>query len=208
MDLRMTGFKVHENEYPHFVTMTIAEWLPIFLSQPYLDVVVKSLRFCQEQKSLRLHAYVIMPDHLHLVASGTKDLARTIGQFKSFTSHQIVGLLETDRKRLYLWVVTDAARKQGEGEHKVWQDGYHPEQIYSQKFLEQKARYIHENPVRKGLVAEPADWLHSSAEYYEGRGEGVLKVEPVMWYNGRQRGQRPGMAVKPGGQSPPGIRSC
>jgi REP element-mobilizing transposase RayT len=49
---------------------------------------------------------------------------------------------------------------------KVWQDGYHPEMIYSNKFFFQKLNYIHMNPVKAGIVELPEDYYYSSARNY------------------------------------------
>jgi REP element-mobilizing transposase RayT len=176
----MPGFGVKENEYPHFITTTTVDWMPLFLSKPYMQILVDSLQFCQNKKELRIHAYVFMPDHLHLLVS-CPNLAVVIGQFKSFTSHELVRKLQDDNRRLFTWIAKDAAAKAGESQHKIWQEGFHPEQVHSQQFYEQKINYIHGNPPRKGLVAEASDWLYSSAGFYYLERKGVLDVEPLMW---------------------------
>lgn len=177
----MSGFRMYEKEYPHFLTLTLVEWMPLFRWPQYQRVVIDSLRFCQREKGLRIHTYVLMLDHLHLLASCDQDLSKVIGQLKSFTSCEISGLLRAENRRLSIWLAKDAARKQGEGDHKIWQDGNHPEQVYSQAFCEQKIQYIHENPVRIDLVAEPHYWLHSSAAFYSGMGPCELDIEPIPW---------------------------
>ncbi len=59
-----------------------------------------------------------------------------------------------------------------------WQPKYYPFNLYSEGKVREKLRYMHENPVRAGLVACPCDWAFSSARYYEqGRSVGV----PIRW---------------------------
>jgi putative transposase len=176
----MSGFKVHDDNYPHFVTIATVQWMTLFLRHEYTKIVLDSLRFCQKEKGLRIHAYVIMPDHLHLILSAI-ELARVIGLFKSFTAREIIAQLKADNSRLYLWLAEDAARKAGEGEHRIWQDGFHPEQVHTKPFFEQKLAYIHDNPVRRGLVSMPSHWLHSSAAFYYDGLESVLEVAPIEW---------------------------
>ena len=53
-------------------------------------------------------------------------------------------------------------------QYKVWQDGYHAEIAYSNKFIKQKMTYIHNNPVVEKIVAYPEDYLFSSARNYAG----------------------------------------
>ena len=62
-----------------------------------------------------------------------------------------------------------------ESDYQLWQEGNHPEEIYSEKMLIQKIEYIHNNPVRGGYVEEAKHWRYSSARNYEGR-EGLLEV--------------------------------
>ena len=59
-----------------------------------------------------------------------------------------------------------------------WQAKYYSFNLYSDEKVREKLNYMHENPVRAGLVAQPCDWAFSSARYYEqGRSVGV----PISW---------------------------
>ena len=53
-----------------------------------------------------------------------------------------------------------------EQQYKVWQNGYHAELIYSNKFIKQKMDYIHNNPVMEKIVTMPEDYYFSSARNY------------------------------------------
>ena len=80
------------NESPHFLTCTVVNWIPLF-SDPYIaKLLLDSLSFLQNQQRLKLFAYVIMENHLHLLASAA-ELSKEIGNFKSFTARQIVDYL-------------------------------------------------------------------------------------------------------------------
>jgi REP element-mobilizing transposase RayT len=57
-------------------------------------------------------------------------------------------------------------RSQDVSQYQVWQEGSHPEAIFTEKFARQKLDYIHMNPVRAGLVEAPEQWLYSSARAY------------------------------------------
>jgi hypothetical protein len=61
----------------------------------------------------------------------------------------------------------------------LWQSGFHPKAIINEEMFEQKLRYIHQNPVRKGLVQRPEDWWYSSASYFEGHKDVCLKVDAI-----------------------------
>ena len=59
----------------------------------------------------------------------------------------------------------------------LWQDGFHPQALYSHDVFEQKLNYLHENPVRKGLVQRSDDWWYSSAPFYDGRKDVCMEVD-------------------------------
>ncbi|HCX99454.1 MAG TPA: hypothetical protein DG754_04865, partial [Bacteroidales bacterium] len=70
------------------------------------------------------------------------------------------------------------AKFKGKQTHQLWTHENHAEHLYSQKFIEQKVQYIHNNPVRSGIVANPEDYLYSSARNYAGL-ESVIDVIEV-----------------------------
>jgi len=179
---RLRRYRIAEKGLqPHFITWTVEEWLPVFVSDSYCQLITDSLEYCRQQKGLLVHAYVVMPTHVHAVISaepGT-DLSEILRDSRKHTSKEIVRQVRADGLTLFDWVFRDAARKAGRpaGAYKVWQDGFHPETLESEKFFLQKLEYLHNNPVRKGLVGKPEYWWHSSAGSYILREEGPLELD-------------------------------
>ena len=98
----------------YFVTSTVVEWVDAFTRSRYSDIVVESLRHCIERKGLVLHAWVIMPNHIHLIISrrGEHSLSDIMRDFKKYTSTQIVEAIETipeSRRNWMLWIFKQAA---------------------------------------------------------------------------------------------------
>jgi REP element-mobilizing transposase RayT len=163
-----TRYRICEQRQPHFLTGTIVGWLPIFSRPDAAQIVLDSWRFLQDHKRLELFGYVIMENHLHLIASA-EDLAKEIGDFKSFTARQIIDFLEShgDRgalKQLELF----RARHKSDRAYQFWQEGSHPEMIQDDEMMWQKLAYIHNNPLRRGYIDEPTHWRYSSARNYAG----------------------------------------
>jgi putative transposase len=180
----MKRYMVHRGVYNvYFSTSTIADWLPVFATDKYFSIIVKSLRYCQIHKGLNIVAYVIMPEHIHMVTSNPEEgsLSDIMRDFKRFTSNEITRKLERDNKASLLDVLQKSAVKgKGNTEYKVWQDGFHPEAIHSETFLRQKVEYIHYNPVRRGLVSTPEEWRYSSARNYLSNDETIIKVDMFL----------------------------
>ena len=174
----MSSWKIHQEIEVYFTTSTIVEWLPIFVDEVFLRILTKSLTFCIENKGLKIHGYVIMLNHIHLLSSADGNISDIMRDFKTFTSHEIVKILKRKRGRIPLQVFKQAASSDDKClNYKVWQAGFHPIGIETESFYNQKLNYIHQNPVRKGYVAKPEYWFYSSAGYYEGSGESFLEIE-------------------------------
>jgi REP element-mobilizing transposase RayT len=147
--------KIAALESPHFITCTLVGWLPVLTRARYLDLITASLTFCRQQKGLRLHAYVILDNHLHLVAS-SENLSQVIRDFKRHAAKEILAVARQDGKLCLLkqFEFFKDLHK-GDSQHQVWREGFHPQAITTEDLLRQKLDYIHYNPVRLGLVDRP-----------------------------------------------------
>ena len=159
-------YKFYNTGYPYFLSCTIVGWLPIFANPDIMKITIEALAACQSESGLRLHGYVIMKDHLHLIAQHEK-LSRIIGQWKSVTATHIIRYLSwrNDSEMLARFAEEKKEHKR-EKFHQVWQEGSHPQEIASEAMFLQKLDYIHLNPVRAGYVDRPEDWPYSSARNY------------------------------------------
>ena len=173
-----TKYKIVEPESPHFITCTIVGWLPVFTRANYLEIITASLTFSRQQKGLRLHAYVILDNHLHLVVS-SDGLSQLIRDFKRHTAKEILAVARQENK---LWLLKQfeffKSMHKDNSQHQVWQEGFHPQAIATEDMLRQKLDYIHYNPVKLGLVDRPEDWRYSSARNYLGQ-NGVLEIDLI-----------------------------
>lgn len=182
-----TGYKIIEQDKLYFVTLQVVRWVDIFTRESYRKIIVQNLEYCQLHKGLEIYAWVLMSNHLHaLVRSGTDNLSGTLRDFKSFTSKKIIeeiALSTESRKDWMLNLFKDAANEhQRNSHHQFWTHENHAELIYSNKFIEQKLNYIHQNPVKAGIVSKPEDYVYSSAKNYAGEKGLISVIElPKLW---------------------------
>ncbi len=161
--------------------MTVVEWIPLFMDREIATIILKSLKFLQQERKLMIYAFVIMENHMHMVASNSC-LNKTIKEFKSFTARSIVDHLKSRNSIPLLNKLKRAKLSHKiQSTYQVWQEGSHPQEIIHERMLIQKIGYIHNNPVRRGYVDEPAHWRYSSARDYEGK-EGLLDIT-TDWRN-------------------------
>jgi hypothetical protein len=124
-----TRYRIHEAEYPYFLTCTIVGWLPLFTRPEAVSILFDSLRFLQQNRGLRLYGYVVLENHCHLLAQAP-DLTRAMKSFKMYTARQIIDLLERYSASVLLRQLrAHTLRHKTKSDYQMWQEGSHPQQI-------------------------------------------------------------------------------
>jgi len=164
------AYRIPDQTATYFLTFQVVGWIDIFARKIYRDIVIESLTYCQQKKGLKLYAYVIMSNHIHLLAQSEMDnLSGFVRDFKHYTSSKILDIVENgiESRRDWLKIVFAYHGKlKAKQTNQVWTHENHAELIYSPQFILQKMNYIHENPVRSGIVEKAEDYLYSSARNY------------------------------------------
>jgi putative transposase len=178
------GYIIRDQQGVYFMTFTIVGWIDVFSRRVYKDMLIESLKYCQIHKGLNLHAYVIMSNHVHLVASVNEghELSVFVRDFKKFTSKNILEYIETgieSRKEWMLHQFKYYASKHTRNEHyQLWTHENHFVELITATFTKQKIDYIHENPVRAGYVYDATEYVYSSASNYS-EGESIIDVDCI-----------------------------
>lgn len=151
-----------------YITSNIYNRINIFTSPSFIIPIIDSLNYYRYQYACKLLGYVMMPNHLHLliwpqVAHVVSDFMR---DFKRFTSGRIARQAKVEGKTEWLQKFEEAGSMTVRAEYKVWQDSFWEQNIYTQKFLEQKLNYIHLNPVRARICTTAEDYPYSSYRNY------------------------------------------
>ena len=159
----------------YYVTFTVHQWVDVFTRRLYVDMLLDSLRYCQEYKGLEIYGWVIMSNHCHLIISAkNENLSDIIRDFKKFTAKSIVKAIHQNpkesRKEWLSFLLTK--------DDKIWfwEESYHGEEIFTKDFFDTKLNYLHLNPVRAGLVEKEEEYLLSSAGDYFGTRKGLLAL--------------------------------
>jgi putative transposase len=171
-------YKVIEGMDTYFGTATVVNWLPIFSNPALSQVILDSLQYLHDQGRLILHAYVLLENHLHIVASSA-DFSAEVRNMKSYTARRIIDYLDQNAADFLLRELKFARKShKGDQRYQLWQEGVHPQAILAEEVLKQKIEYLHYNPVRRGYVDSPDQWRYSSARQYSGE-DGLVTVEPL-----------------------------
>jgi putative transposase len=148
----------------HFVTFSCYRRLPLLNSPRAKGMFEVALEQARRQYRFSVTAYVVMPEHVHLLVSEPE--RATLGV-------ALQALKQSVARRLV-----------GKGEH-FWQARYYDFNVWSRRKRIEKVRYIHRNPVKRGLVEKPEDWRWSSFNHYATGVEGVVEIESE--WTGRKR---------------------
>jgi putative transposase len=170
-------YHVHDNHQAYFITSTVVGWLPVFTTARRCDILVESLEYCRTAKRLRIYAWVLLDNHFHAIVAA-EDLTRVIADLKRHTARRLLEQLQAEQCE---WLLHQFRRlrppQKAESKHQFWQEGFHPQAMASDEIMLQKLEYVHNNPVRRGLVASPEHWRYSSAHERLPGAMRVLRVD-------------------------------
>ena len=190
----MERYRIQPEASVYFLTYSVVEWLPIFVSEKSCRIVTDSLLFCHRQKNLGINAYVIMPaategllfaspalccdpcrhngDHATVFWRPERETGAAEETFGQGVSHFPPCFAEVLREK----AGEDRARR-------LWQPSRHPEAIQTEPFWRQKLDYLHDNPRRKGLVRQPDHWRFSSAAFFlsDGPVDCDVPITQIAW---------------------------
>ncbi len=141
----------------HFLTFSCYHRRARFTGADACDTFVSALERVRERCSLCIYGYVVMPDHVHLL----------VGEPERDTLAQAMQSLKQGVARRLALRAADS----------FWQARYYDFNVWSEKKFVEKLRYIHRNPVKRGLVARPGDWRWSSFRHYAMGEAGVVEIE-------------------------------
>jgi putative transposase len=149
--------RYHESRNFHFITFSCFRRQPFLATDAARDTIERILEETRRRQGLCMAAYVLMPEHVHLLtdepAIGT--LATFLQIFKQLTSREL----------------------KLAGQKQFWQRRYYDFNVHSEEKRNEKTRYIHRNPVTRGLVARPEDYRWSSFNHYATGEMGTVEIE-------------------------------
>ena len=138
----------------HFITFSCYHRYPYLRSAAAYELFERSLEAMRLRYHFVIAGYVVMPEHVHLLVGEPKN-----------------ELLATAIKALKLSVAVQSRQRP------FWQRRYYDFNVHTQKKSIEKLRYIHRNPVERGLVTKPEDWKWSSFRHYATSEIGTVEIE-------------------------------
>ncbi|MBX7046280.1 MAG: transposase [Ignavibacteria bacterium] len=162
----------YKSDTLYFFTATILEWKHLLVKDKYKDIIIESLKFLHKNNKVKIFAFVIMPNHIHLVwkiinGYNYSDIQR---DFLKYTGQ----MMKLDLKENHPEVLKKFYVGAKDREYQIWERSPLSIEIISKEVAEQKINYIHRNPLtpKWNLADEPQKYNYSSAAfYYQGKDE-------------------------------------
>ena len=177
----MTRWHKSKDAALQFLSGNVYKRVPIFREPVFCKLLLESLDYCRKKYELQIHAFVIMPEHFHLLLTVPQDgvLSDFLRDWKGFTAHKIVTQLREEGRKRWLGRFRANGHRRKDPSFRIFQPDTHLEGIASKGFARQKLNYIHRNPLQAGLAEQEVDYPYSSARNWFLNGHSVFRIDPV-----------------------------
>ena len=156
----------------HFVTGNVHQRRPIFAKEANCRAFLEELQSLKTKREAKLIAFVLMPDHLHLIVNPQDgNIQEWTSALKSLAAVRLVEIAPKDFFRIK------------EDENQVWQESFKALPLWSNWMIWQKINYTHNNPLKAGLVKSAKDYRWTSfRSFYKLEVEELLQVDEDWWF--------------------------
>jgi putative transposase len=164
--------RLHNTGHSHFVTFTCYRRMKLLGAESACAAVLQALENTRRRYALRVYGFVLMPEHVHLLLSEPQrgTLARALQSLKSASAR----MARNDMAQ-----AADHAH--------FWQTRYYDRYMRDFREFSEKLRYIHRNPVKRGLCSAPGEWRWSSFRHYANGSDVGVEIESEWTARQRER---------------------
>jgi REP element-mobilizing transposase RayT len=157
-------------DHLYFITTSAVQHALVFQRPVIRRIIVDSLNFLGSLRRIELYAFVVMPNHIHLILKplGEEPPPDIVRDLKKATANLILRQYENEGNEVVLEFFRAAVKPGQNQKRAVWEDDYQAKNIYSPEFLREKLEYVHSNPCQPHwqLADTPEAYLWSSAGFY------------------------------------------
>lgn len=153
----------------HFITCSCFHRLPFMGTAYRRDLFLEILEEVRRRYDCAIFGYVVMPEHFHLLV--TEPRVKPLSVIMQVLKQKVSRQCKTGQR-----TAAQTSTRQAELAPAFWQPRYYDFNVFSQKKKIEKLRYMHRNPVKRGLVTSSDEWRWSSYRYYRFGEKGPLKI--------------------------------
>ena len=175
--------KYNDSESPVFVTSSITSHINAFSINQLADDAVRVMEDVRKEYDMKIFAYCLMPSHYHMIVQSAQkgDLSNFMRKWKSVTARYILKYAKQNSVQLLQQFEESTVKYHLSSKQKyhVWASRFDDLQLKTNETTRIKLNYIHGNPVKKGIVEIPEQYMYSSAGWYDGTGDSIVKLTDI-----------------------------
>jgi REP element-mobilizing transposase RayT len=178
---------ISPNSPAYYLTSVTKDRLPVFRLDTLKSVVCRALDEARTSGKFLILAYVILPDHFHIISDGEKKAAVVLRFINGLVGRRIIDFLKNEGHDPSLEKLRHGTYRRGH-EYSLWDHHPNVRLLTSESMFMQRVHYTHQNPVRLGLVERAEDYRYSSARFWNGvpwEDEPlIVDIEKIKWRRG------------------------
>lgn len=166
-------------ETTFFVTTTVVGFTKVFPNDQYCDILIHNIKHYQRKYGFVIYGYVIMPTHFHWIVEVNPRLGfihEIMRDLKKYVAWDVLDGLEKNKRDEMNRIFETAAIGFKNQKRKFWMERFDDVVIRNREMMIDKLEYIHNNPIKAGLVTAPEDYRYSSARNYLLDDHSILEV--------------------------------
>jgi len=171
----------------YLLTSVAKDRLPVFRTDEIKNISAKGLDEARVSAKFALYAYVIMPDHLHVITDSSRSSADILRFINGIMSHRVIACLKERGYESSLQKLRQETKRR-QYRHSLWDHHPNVRLLMTENMLLERVRYLHENPGRAGLVERPEDYRYSSVRCWSGKPREdepiLMDLDRIKWRRG------------------------
>jgi putative transposase len=177
-------FRISKDSPVYYLTSVTKDRLPVFRKTPLADLCCKSFDEARRSGGFLILAYVVMTDHFHAIVYSELKPSKVLQYLNGISSRRVIDYLKTNGHEASLKKLQHEV-KDRQYKYSLWDHHSNGKLIISEDVLIQKVNYLHQNPVRAGLVSDPMDYRWSSARWWARKPNEdeplTVDMEKIQW---------------------------
>jgi len=177
--------KYNSENHVHFLTGVVNKRMKLFQEHPECcQIFLENLKFYRNRLDFKFLGYVIMPEHYHLLImpSSKSEISKILMVLKGYSAKKIIEFLRNeDIKFLNKFKLpVNKIKRIKDSRYRVFKPDDYDFNIFTQEKLIEKLNYMHNNPVKRGLVEKPSEYLYSSSKNYELYDDSFIQIDKLF----------------------------
>jgi REP element-mobilizing transposase RayT len=158
-------YRVSRDSPSLYITAVPTNRLPVFRTDAIRIITCQAVDRARHSCGFRLLAYVLMPDHVHLLTDSPRVPSEVLRYLKGAIAHDVIAYL---KRQGYENSLRKLRHEEWKRHHRysLWGHESNVLSIFSERVLMQKVNYVHQNPVRAGLAERAVDYRWSSVRFW------------------------------------------